>query len=533
MNPSAVRKPSPIKRVTLILLLIVLLPALFYSAFQVSSISETESFLADIYSRQLETVLYSINQYTLDITTSWVLSLSSALERQRAEVEIRTILQSLHTVDALVVADTGLSAVVDEFVPGTAESPVAVDAIMATLRGNMDKVSRLPGYRRSGYRKIEPIAIGDTVGEHGHVALVFALGSDDRPQIGCLVIDESAFVNTVLARRLQDVAGSEFILALFRGDGGEPILTTSGLPVQQIRQRKALWLLPGYTLAIRTQGSTIEELAHSRTQKNLYLVGLLDVVLIAGVIVVFRSVRREMELARLKSDFVSNVSHELRTPLALIRMYAETLEMGRLTSEGKKMEYYGTILRESERLTRLVNTILDFSAMEAGKKQYSFASVQLNDVVSEVLTTYAVHLKSKGFVPDASLDPTLPRIRADVGTLAEAVINILDNAIKYSEAEKYVGIRTGRVDSSVYVEIEDHGIGIPPAHLHKIFDMFYRVSTGPIHDRKGTGIGLALVKHIMDAHNGTVDVRSTPGTGSTFRLMFPVEQTNSKEKEEN
>jgi two-component system, OmpR family, phosphate regulon sensor histidine kinase PhoR len=519
-----VRKTSPIKRVTLILLLIVLLPALFYSAFQISSISETESLLTDLYSRQLETVLFSINQYTLDVTTSWVMSLSTALERRGSDGEILTILENLRTVDAFVVTDSAISSPGKRYHARPGESPVSEEELLSALRLDRDKFARLPGYRRSGYRKIEPVAVGDSVSGGGHVGLVFALGSDARPLLGCLVVDQPAFVNAVLARRLQDAAGNDFILAVFRGEQREPVFSTSAVPKAQIPLRKGLWLLPGYTLAIRPQGTTLEELAHGRTQKNLFFIALLDVVLIAGVIVVYRSVRREMELARLKSDFVSNVSHELRTPLALIRMYAETLEMGRLTDDGKKMEYYGTILRESERLTRLVNTILDFSAMEAGKKRFTFASVQLNDIVTDVLNTYAVHMRSKGFTPVVSLGTDLPRIHADSGTLAEAILNILDNAMKYSDAEKYIGIRTGVKEHSVFVEIEDHGIGIPPAHLHKIFDMFYRVSTGPVHDRKGTGIGLALVRHIMEAHHGNVDVKSVPGKGSTFRLLFPMEE---------
>jgi two-component system phosphate regulon sensor histidine kinase PhoR len=250
----------------------------------------------------------------------------------------------------------------------------------------------------------------------------------------------------------------------------------------------------------------------------------MDFVLASGAWIVYRNMRREMELVRLKSDFVSNVSHELRTPLSLIRMFAETLEMGRLTSEDKKREYYTTILQETERLTRLVNNILNFSRMDAGKKEYHFEQTNVNEVLSMVLDTYELRLQSEGFTPVVELASGLPPISADKEAVSEAIINILDNAVKYSEAEKFFHIRSGRSEHGIFIEVEDHGIGIAPSQHEKIFETFYRVSGGLVHNTKGSGLGLALVKHIMDAHGGEVKVISSPGKGSTFRLEFPFDR---------
>jgi signal transduction histidine kinase len=269
------------------------------------------------------------------------------------------------------------------------------------------------------------------------------------------------------------------------------------------------------------KGTTIDELARNRFSRNLIFVLLLDIVLIAGAWMIYRNIRREMLFLKMKSDFVSNVSHELRTPLALIRMYAETLDMGRLRDEGKRKEYYSTILQESERLTRLVNNILDFSRMEAGRKKYNFADVQVNDIVTGALGTYRFHLQSEGFTPEVNLDPALPVIRGDAESVTEAVMNIIDNAVKYSGDRKYLSLRTGRIDGDVFLDVQDQGIGIAPEHHTKIFDTFFRVSDVLVHNVKGSGLGLALVRHIMNAHGGSVSVESSPGNGSRFRLRFP------------
>jgi two-component system phosphate regulon sensor histidine kinase PhoR len=245
-------------------------------------------------------------------------------------------------------------------------------------------------------------------------------------------------------------------------------------------------------------------------------------VLIAGVWVVYGTVRREVELAQMKSDFVSNVSHEIKTPLSLIRMFGETLQLKRVRSEVKKQEYYNTIVQETERLTRLINNILNFSRMEAGKKEYRFATIDLNEIVRDVLKNYKSHLEHMGFTVSRKIDGRLLLINADREAVAEALLNIIDNSVKYSREHKDIRISTGQDGGTAFVEIADHGIGID-AHLQKkVFEKFYRVSSGLVHSTKGTGLGLALVKHIVDAHAGTITLKSGVGKGSAFRLLFPI-----------
>jgi two-component system phosphate regulon sensor histidine kinase PhoR len=390
------------------------------------------------------------------------------------------------------------------------------------LRRNRWKLERLPRYLRTGYRKLEPLFLGDSTSPRSRVLLVFALGDNARFALMGIMLDEQQFINRVIARKLTDVAGNNFILGVLSKNSSRIIFSTSETKHEELRQQKTLWLFPGYELGIRLKGTTIDELTQSRTKRNLILILLMDVVLLAGAWLVYTSIRREMELVRIKSDFVSNVSHELRTPLALIRMFGETLEMGRVKSDEKKQEYYGTIVKESERLTRLVNNILDFSKMEAGKKQYNFQKVDINAIISSVMNTYSYHLYSEGFLPVLELSSSLPQIKADSEAVTEAIINLIDNAIKFSETEKFLRLRTFVRDSIVAVEVEDHGVGIAQEHKKRIFDTFYRVGAALVHNTKGTGLGLSLVKHIMDAHGGLVNVDSVVGKGSTFRLLFPL-----------
>ena len=234
-----------------------------------------------------------------------------------------------------------------------------------------------------------------------------------------------------------------------------------------------------------------------------------------------------MELAQIKSDFVSNVSHELRTPLSLISMFAETLEMERVKTEEKKREYYTIISKEAGRLSRIVNKILSFSKIEAGKREYRFSKININTLIDDIIKTYQFHLQNNGFKFSFELDVSIPEIDIDSEAMSEAIINLLENAIKYSVDRKEITIATGKEGNSVYVEISDKGIGISEESQKKIFDKFYRVSDGLVHNTKGTGLGLTLVKHIVDAHHGEIKVKSKLNEGSTFKLIF---STNNFEK---
>jgi signal transduction histidine kinase len=290
-------------------------------------------------------------------------------------------------------------------------------------------------------------------------------------------------------------------------------------------ERDFMGVFPGLILGIRPQGTTIADISRHITRLAFMVLGALSLLIGAGMIFAYRNVSSELALAKLKSDFVSNVSHELRTPLALIRLYAETLELGRISSADKHQEYYEIIRKESERLTSLINNILDFSRIEAGKKEYSFRETDVADLVRSTLESYRFEIEQNGFEFEQKIDNNLPPLTVDREAIARSLLNLVNNAVKYSAGKKYLGVHLYRRGGSVNLEVEDHGIGIPPKEQLKIFEKFYRVGDPLVHNTKGSGLGLALVRHIVQAHGGQVAVESAPGRGSKFIIILPLQNS--------
>jgi len=245
--------------------------------------------------------------------------------------------------------------------------------------------------------------------------------------------------------------------------------------------------------------------------------------MIGGILLTYRNISREMKLAKLKSDFVANVSHELRTPLALIRLYAETLELGRLNSKEKYQEYFRIIREESERLTALINNILDFSRIEAGRKEYEFKETNLAELVRTTLDSYRFQIEQHGFSFEENISPDVPPVNVDREAIARSLLNLVNNALKYSKDQKFIGVNLYRSNGSVNLEVCDHGIGISPEEQEKIFEKFYRCGDPLVHNIKGSGLGLSLVRHIARAHGGDVTVESAPEKGSKFTIALPID----------
>ena len=278
----------------------------------------------------------------------------------------------------------------------------------------------------------------------------------------------------------------------------------------------------GLALGIKFQGTSVEAIGRRWVQQSFLILGVLSVLMIGGLVLTYRSVNKEVALARLKSDFVSNVSHELRTPLALIRLYAETLELGRITTQEKKEDYYRIIRKESERLTALINNILDFSRIEAGRKEYDFRETDIAELVRNTLDAYRYQIEQQGFAFEQSIDESIPAVRVDREAIARALVNLVNNALKYSATEKFLGVKLYRDNGVLKLEVVDRGIGITRREQSKIFQKFYRTGDPLVHNTKGSGLGLSLVRHITQAHGGEVEVESTPGKGSKFTLSLPL-----------
>lgn len=254
---------------------------------------------------------------------------------------------------------------------------------------------------------------------------------------------------------------------------------------------------------------------------QIALIAALVLVMMAAIAIGVRYIARQMELVRAKSSFVSNVTHELKTPIAVIKLAVETLEMGRFRTEDERDKYLRTIQRESDKLARLVNNILDFSRLEAGQHSIRLGPVRVTDVVETALEGFRLRLEDGGFRCEVDLPADLPRIKADPLAMQHCLLNLLDNAVKYSRDRKEIRIIARPRDEMVSLAVSDRGIGIDADDQARIFEKFARVETGLVHTVKGAGLGLSLVDQLIRAHHGRVEVASTPGEGSIFTLLVP------------
>jgi signal transduction histidine kinase len=331
-------------------------------------------------------------------------------------------------------------------------------------------------------------------------------------------------LDTVMSHSLGEGQGDKNQCAMMMHPRGEsaPLTASTGWDggVPEV-ERNMEAVFPGLTLAIKLRGTTLEAIGHRFVRTSFLILGALSLILAGGIVLTYRNVSKEMVLARLKSDFVSNVSHELRTPLSLIRLYAETLEMGRLNSREKYQEYYCIIRKESERLTALINNILDFSRIEAGRKEYDFRETDMRELVHNTLESYRYQIEQHGFTYEEKISD-VPRLRVDREAMARSLLNLVNNALKYSQDRKYIAVNLYRENGAVKLEVIDHGIGIPDQEQPKIFEKFYRVGDPLVHNTKGSGLGLSLVRHIVQAHGGEVRVDSAPGEGSKFTIALPI-----------
>jgi signal transduction histidine kinase len=296
-------------------------------------------------------------------------------------------------------------------------------------------------------------------------------------------------------------------------DGGKPEVER---PFDDIFQ--------GMVWAIKYPGTTIADIEARFLRFHYTVLAALSLLMVGGIFLTYRNVSREMKLARLKSDFVANVSHELRTPLALIRLYAETLELGRLSAKEKYQEYFRIIREESERLTALINNILDFSRIEAGRKEYEFKETNLPELVRSTLDSYRFQIEQNGFAFEENISGDIPPVNVDREAIARSLLNLVNNALKYSKDRKFIGVSLYRTNGSVNLEVRDHGIGIPLSEQEKIFEKFYRCGDPLVHNIKGSGLGLSLVRHIVRAHGGDVQVESAPEKGSKFTIALPLRE---------
>jgi len=283
--------------------------------------------------------------------------------------------------------------------------------------------------------------------------------------------------------------------------------------------------IPG--LKVVFEGATGPGLAGGWNGRQSFYLGALLLGVSATLFVgylLWRDVRREVNLSEMRTQFVSNVSHELKTPLTSIRMFAETLQAGRPEDPRERAEYLETIVQESERLSRLLDNVLDFSRIERGEKAYTFAPTPLAELLRDVARTIEDPLRREGFELRVHLQEDLPPVEVDRDAIEQAVLNLLVNAMKYSAGNREIDLCLSRRDRCAVIAVVDRGMGIRPEDRERIFEKFVRAPVPEVESVPGAGLGLTLVAHIVEAHGGRIEVASEPEHGSTFSLLFPLEE---------
>ncbi len=330
---------------------------------------------------------------------------------------------------------------------------------------------------------------------------------------------------TKLFRDLEQNSGLRFQLVDDRGRNiltSEKIVQTDVILDLSYRPTPLPWKL----FVSHSDMKNVENTA----QREILIYGVLLIMIfglmIFGAFLIVRDIYRESETTRIKTEFVHNISHELKTPLTLIRLYGETLQRKKNLSNKEKEESYEIITKESERLSHLIDNVLDFSRIEMGRKEFIFKKGNLANVIRNTLESFRYHLDKKGFLVKTEISSNIPDNEFDEESISSVLINLLSNSMKFSPMIKEITVKLSCDAEDIILQVSDKGIGITPKEISKIFDRFYRAENKIVSKTRGSGLGLTLVKHIIDAHNGRITVGSEQGKGSVFTIFFPIDASN-------
>jgi signal transduction histidine kinase len=358
--------------------------------------------------------------------------------------------------------------------------------------------------------------------DQAHIA--FTMPATDARFGGAALVTTEWLSRNVLPKTFASPLAQGLDVQLQTGTGELPVSIDGHLSMPTLAStRDASDVNPSWRL--RVWSNNPQALSTDVVKRQAWFIVLLALVvmsLVFGAYLTLRVVRKEFEIARLKSEFVSTVSHEFRSPLTGIRQLGEMLMRGRVPDEQRRREYYERITKESDRLARLVENLLDFSRMEDGRQEYRRETLNTTAWLRDVAAECQSRFVDKPLSVAATIPADLPPITGDRDALSSAVQNLLDNAVKYSPGRQTVWLDAQALNGGLRIAVRDEGIGIAESDRRRIFEKFRRGSGEISREVKGAGIGLNLVEHIVRAHGGQVTVDSEPGRGSTFTIDLPI-----------
>ncbi|MFO7719893.1 MAG: HAMP domain-containing sensor histidine kinase [Gillisia sp.] len=339
-----------------------------------------------------------------------------------------------------------------------------------------------------------------------------------------LVFNVDEIFNDMLLPSIREHSENENFQWQLIGEGGELIANSANInfelePVIIESPRE----LPVWTLKLYTEPTgLINTLFFPGHNIFLFIFIFIVLVLALGLFFTIQIVSKELQLSKMKSDFISTVSHEFKSPLTSIRHITDMLVLKRVPTESKKQEYYEIIQQQSERLSHLINNILDFSKLEEGEKSFRFEPLFIDQILQEIVISFKNSIPDKDFKVIYKQGNHLPKINADKVAVTQVIHNLLDNAFKYSGNSDSIEVYAKSDKKSVIISVKDYGIGIPSEERDKIYSRFYRISNDHTQQVKGSGIGLTIVKQIIESHGGTISLESKVGSGSTFIIKLPI-----------
>lgn len=343
-------------------------------------------------------------------------------------------------------------------------------------------------------------------------------------EIWGFLVDRQQLIESLLPGIMQNMVFPDGTDWIIRGRNRKTVLASISTPPGSLTVKSDLIRnFPDWTIEFyQTDPRLLDALLTSRRGIYLYMFILIAGILVFGLILTMRSFTREIELSRIKSDFVSTVSHEFKSPLTSIRQIAEMLHSGRVPSEERRQKYYDVLLEQSERLSLLIENVLNFAKLEEGKREFVFEPVDFETLLVNIVSAIQDRVRHDGFVIEAKIKKSLPSVMADASAMTQAFNNLIDNALKYSGNSKKIIVRAYNDGQSVVIEVKDFGLGIKKEEMGRIFTRFYRGGDQLTNAVKGSGLGLTLVKQIVDAHKGSIRVESEEGKGSTFAVKLPL-----------